>query len=130
MSAVINRAKQHYSKALVFESLFILGFCLVVLIYNVTMAFSLLAGMSAAYLPHCLFVYLFFFHDLAKKKSKTTVLYRGEGLKWITTIMFITICFKFISNLNLTAFFSGYILILILNNLIPFVIVKEKNRKI
>ena len=105
-------------------------YCLVVLIYNVTMAFSFLAGMSAAYLPHCLFVYLFFFHDLAKKKSKTTVLYRGEGLKWITTIMFITVCFKFISNLNLTVFFSGYILILILNNLIPFVIVKEKTRKI
>ena len=130
MSAVINRAKQNYRKVLVFELLFVLGFCLVVLIYNVTMAFSFLAGMSAAYLPHFLFVYLFFFHDLAKKKSKTTVLYRGEGLKWITTIMFITICFKFISNLNLTAFFSGYILILILNNLIPFVIVKEKNRKI
>lgn len=130
MSAVINRAKQHYSKALVFESLFILGFCLVVLIYNVTMAFSLLAGMSAAYLPHCLFVYWFFFHNLAKKHSKTTVLYRGAGLKWILTIVFITVCFKLISNLNLTAFFSGYILILILNNLIPFVIVKEKNRKI
>ena len=86
--------------------------------------------MSASYLPHFLFVYLFFFHYLEKKKSKTTVLYRGEGLKWITTIMFITVCFKFISNLNLTVFFSGYILILILNNLIPFVIVKEKNRKI
>ena len=60
MSAVINRAKQHYSKVLVFESLFILGFCLVVLIYNVTMAFSFLAGMSAAYLPHCLFICFFF----------------------------------------------------------------------
>ena len=129
MSAVINRAKQHYSKALVFELLFVLVFCLVVLIYNVTMAFSLLAGMSAAYLPHCLFVYCFFFHNLKKKQSKITVLYLGEGLKWITTIMFITVCFKLISNLNLAAFFSGYILILILNNLIPFVIVKEKNRK-
>lgn len=129
MSAVINRAKQHYSKALVFELLFVLVFCLVVLIYNVTMAFSFLAGMSAAYLPHCLFVYCFFFHNLKKKQSKITVLYLGEGLKWITTIMFITVCFKLISNLNLAAFFSGYILILILNNLIPFVIVKEKNRK-
>ena len=93
------------------------------------MAFSFLAGMSAAYLPHCLFVYCFFFHNLKKKQSKITVLYLGEGLKWITTIMFITVCFKLISNLNLAAFFSGYILILILNNLIPFVIVKEKNRK-
>ena len=130
MSAVINRAKQHYSKALVFELLFVLVFCLVVLIYNVTMAFSFLAGMSAAYLPHCLFVYCFFFHNLKKKQSKITVLYLGEGLKWITTIMFITVCFKLISNLNLAAFFFGYILILILNNLIPFVIVKEKNRKI
>ena len=129
MSAVINRAKQHYSKALVFELLFVLVFCLVVLIYNVTMAFSFLAGMSAAYLPHCLFVYCFFFHNLKKKQSKITVLYLGEGLKWITTIMFIIVCFKLISNLNLAAFFSGYILILILNNLIPFVIVKEKNRK-
>ena len=77
MSAVINRAKQHYSKALVFELLFVLGCCLVVLIYNVTMAFSFLAGMSAAYLPHCLFVYCFFFHNLKKKTVKN-----NSSLPW------------------------------------------------
>lgn len=131
MSAVINRAKQHYRNSLIFESVIIFGLYLVVLaVWNATLAFSVLSGMLAAYLPYCLFVYWFFFHNLVKTRSKTTALYRGEGLKWAATIVFISVCFRFYTELNVAAFFAGYISILVLNNLIPFVITKTENRKI
>lgn len=131
MSAVINRAKQHYRKSLIFELVIILGLCLVVLlVWNAASVLSALSGMSAAYLPHCLFVYWFFFSNSVKTQSKTTALYRGEGLKWVTTIVFVAACFKFYTELNLVAFFAGYIFILILNNLIPFIVTKIENRKI
>lgn len=131
MSAVINRAKQHYRNSLIFESVIIFGLYLVVLaVWNATLAFSVLSGMLAAYLPYCLFVYWFFFHNSVKTRSKTTALYRGEGLKWVATIVFISVCFRFYTELNVAAFFAGYISILVLNNLIPFVITKTENRKI
>lgn len=56
-----------------------------------------------------------------------TALYRGEGLKWLLTIVLVVASFKLMMNLNVLAFFIGYIMMLVFNNLIPFVLSKVKN---
>lgn len=55
-----------------------------------------------------------------------TALYRGEGLKWLLTIVLVVASFKLMMNLNVLAFFIGYIMMLVFNNLIPFVLSKVK----
>lgn len=78
--------------------------------------------MLAGFLPQCLLIYWYFFRQNEKMPSKMTALYQGEGLKWLATILLIVISFKLVAEMNVIAFFSGYILLLILNNLIPFLL--------
>lgn len=127
MSFVVNQAKQHYRKALWVELGIVLLLTLLVLVvkFDITLSFS--AGLLSSFLPFCLFVYWIFFRYSPKNQSKMTALYRGEGLKWLATIVLIVASFKLITHLNVLAFFIGYIMMLIFNNLIPFVLSKVKN---
>ncbi|ABR73711.1 F0F1 ATP synthase subunit I [Actinobacillus succinogenes] len=127
MSFVVNQAKRHYRKALWIESGIILLVTLLVLVANFDATLSLLTGLLSGFLPYCLFVYWLFFRYSPKNQSKMTALYCGEGLKWLATIVLIAASFKLITNLNVLAFFIGYIMMLIFNNLIPFVFSKVKN---
>lgn len=126
MSAVIRRAKQHYLKSLLAQLLLIGLLAFVVFIWKPLFAMDFSCGMLAGFLPHGLMVYWFFFHNQAKNQAKMTALYRGEGLKWLATIVLILLSIKFIPNLNVPAFFVGYVLLLILNNLVPFLLSLRK----
>ena len=46
-----------------------------------------------------------------------TAFYLGEGLKWVTTIIIIVAAFTLYRELNLIAFFCGFFLMLVCNNL-------------
>lgn len=119
MSAVINKAKQHYRKALKMElGIFILlAFC--VSVWNLNVGLSFLNGAVAIFIPHCLFVYWIFFRKSAKHPNKMTAFYRGEGIKWLAAILLIVVSFKFVSNLHYIAFFIGYFVALCLNVGLP-----------
>ncbi|MGQ0287388.1 ATP synthase subunit I [Pasteurellaceae bacterium 22721_9_1] len=122
MSAVIHKAKQHYLKSLLVEMGFILFLSLMVFLFKPAHARDFLVGMLVGFLPHTLMVYWFFFRHQAKNQAKMTALYRGEGLKWLATILLIMLSIKLITNLNVMAFFMGYVLLLVLNNFIPFLL--------
>ncbi|WP_018651457.1 ATP synthase subunit I [Actinobacillus capsulatus] len=125
MSAVINKAKQHYRKALTIEFGVIFVAAIVLAVLNVNQGLAFLGGSLASFLPHVLFVYWIFFKESAKNQSKMTAFYRGEGLKWLATIMLIVASLKFIPELHLVLFFVGYFVALLLNNVIPFVLSKR-----
>ncbi|HDL5698665.1 ATP synthase subunit I [Mannheimia glucosida] len=125
MSAVINKAKSQYKQALKTE-FFIL--CLLVVglsCWKMNLDFSFLGGALASFLPHLVFVYWIFFKKSAKNQSKMTAFYRGEGMKWLVTIILVIGCFKLIPNLDFVWFFVGYFIALFLNNMIPFVLSKH-----
>ena len=126
MSFVINQAKRHYRKALWVELSIVCFLTLIAWLIKTEITLSFLAGLLSSFLPFCLFVYWIFFRFSQKNQSKMTALYRGEGLKWLATIVLVVASFKLLMNLNLLAFFMGYILMLIFNNLIPFVLSKDK----
>ncbi|EXI62859.1 hypothetical protein MHD_07005 [Mannheimia granulomatis] len=126
MSAVINKAKSQYLKALRIEAgiMLVLAFTLFLWkgYYN---SISFLVGGISSFVPHIVFVYWVFFRNSAKDRTKMSSFYRGEGLKWLVTIIFIIVCFKLIPNLDFVLFFAGYFIALFLNNIIPFVLSKR-----
>ena len=126
MSCVINQAKQHYRKALLIELGIIIFATLIVSVFRFDVTMSFLSGLLSSFLPFCLFVYWIFFRFTPKNQSKMNALYRGEGLKWLLTIVLVVASFKLMMNLNVLAFFIGYIMMLVFNNLIPFVLSKVK----
>jgi len=126
MSFVVNQAKQHYRKALWVEIGIVLLLTLLVSVLKFDITLSFLTGLLSSFVPFCLFVYWIFFRYSPKNQSKMTALYRGEALKWLATIVLIVASFKLITNLNVLAFFVGYIMMLVFNNLIPFVLSKVK----
>lgn len=125
MSAVINRTKQHYRKALKSESLIIFALFALLMVWKGNPSLSFLAGCLAIFLPYCLFVYWIFFKKTAKNQSKMTAFYRGEAIKWLTTIALIILSFYLLPSFKVIWFFVGYFVTLLLNNLIPFVLSKR-----
>ncbi|WP_373767566.1 ATP synthase subunit I [Glaesserella sp.] len=120
MSAVIHRTKQLYRKALSIEfTLFCVLTAGAALWHKADSVSSFFVGGMASFLPHCLFVYWVFFRKTSLTLNKMTDFYRGEGLKWLATIVLIVVLFKFYTSLNYVFFFIGYFLMLLLNSLLP-----------
>lgn len=126
MSAVIQRAKKHYFISLIIEISLIILITLFCFIWQPDNVISFILGILSSFLPHSFFVYWFFFKNNQKTQTKITALYRGEGLKWALTILFIVGSFQLISELRPLGFFVGYMLGLVLNNLIPFLLSLRK----
>lgn len=121
MSAVINRAKQRYLKAMKWEIIVILVCFAGIIAVQRELNFSFLAGAISSFLPHCVFVYWVFFKS-AKNQQKMTAFYWGEAMKWIVAILLIILSFIFLPQLNVLVFFAGYFLALLLNILLPVVL--------
>lgn len=122
MSAVINKAKSHYRKALKIELWLILGLGLILAILKKEWSVSFSAGSFSSFVPHCVFTFWVFFRNSAKDRTKMTAFYLGEVLKWLVAIFFIVISFLFIQPLHYAVFFIGYILALLLNILLPILL--------
>ena len=120
MSAVLNQTKKDYKYALGIELiLMILCLLLLLVVEQGNTFFSFILGSFASFLPHCCFVYWVFFRKFAKNTNKMTAFYRGEGIKWLTTIILIVASFKIYSALAIKWFFVGYFLFLLLNIIVP-----------
>lgn len=118
MSIVIEQTKQLYRRALLLECIVTIIVASVVMMWSGGHSgFSLLLGELAGLLPHWIFVYWIFFRKYVKNPHKMTAFYLGEGLKWVTTIIIIVAAFTLYRELNLIAFFCGFFLMLVCNNL-------------
>lgn len=120
MSAVLQQTKQLYRKVMFVECCGVVsGALLVLLVQNVSAAFAFLLGGLSSFLPQCLFIFWVFFRKNTKNTNKMAAFYRGEGLKWLATIVLMVAVLIGFPNLNVLLFFSGYFLFLICNGLLP-----------
>lgn len=117
MSAVLRRAKQFYCKAMTVEFVICLSLTLVISFGgSFYQAYSFFLGSLIAFLPQVIFIYYVFFR---KNTQKVTALYRGEGLKWLMTIVLMVFVLKTVTSLNMILFFTGYFLGLFCNGIFP-----------
>lgn len=119
MSAVINKAKSQYRRALGIEAGAILVLAFILFLCKGNIAFSFLAGGISSFVPHCIFVYWVFFRNSAKDRTKMTAFYWGEGVKWLATIILMIASFTLIPHFQFLVFFVGYFLALFLNIALP-----------
>lgn len=122
MSAVIHQTKEHYIKSFIFQSILMIFICFFVFFWKKSIAIDFFIGMLVGYLPHILLVFWVFFRRNLEIQQKLNALYYGEGIKWLTTILLMVLSFRLKINLNIISFFTGYILLIILNNLVPFLL--------
>lgn len=124
MSAVLTRAKRQYFYAIKWKfGIVLLLSCFIAGIKS-QLFLSFLSGALSGLLPHCLFVYWVFFKPV-KNQKKLTAFYRGEGLKWLITIMLIVASLTLIPDLQFLVFFAGYFLTLFLNIILPIMLNKK-----
>ena len=109
MSRILSHAKKNYRKAIVIESLLLVVFYLLIYGWQRQSAVDFSYGFLSAFLPFCTFM---------------TALYRAEAIKFILTMIFIIIAIKWLFVINFIAFFVGFLLALVLNNIIPLILNK------
>lgn len=121
MSAIIEKAKKEYKLAFIAELLIFFVVFLTLFLWQRNIAISFGLGALSAVLPHGFFTFFVF----AKKYSvdgSLKAFYCGEAIKFLLTIILIIGAFKLFLLMNFIAFFMGYFLALLLNNLLPFLV--------
>lgn len=131
MSAVINKAKQDYLRAIkIALAIFLLSAVVVFMIQSNSVLPFILGG-SVNLIAHCVFVYWIFYFS-AKKTQQLTAFYKGEALKWAVTIILFIVMLKTnsatYSTMNFLVFFLGFFLMLMCNSLLPFVLAGLKQK--
>lgn len=123
MSHILSQAKKNYRKALVVESLLLVVFSLFISFWHKQSAVDFGYGFLSAFLPFCFFAVIIFYSK-QDFSTKLTALYRAEAVKFVFTMIFIIIAIKWLMVTNFIAFFVGFLLALVLNNLIPLILNK------
>ncbi|EJS87595.1 F0F1 ATP synthase subunit I, partial [Pasteurella multocida subsp. multocida str. Anand1_cattle] len=72
------------------------------------------------YLFHIVYLFGSFFYKKQQFSNKLTTFYGGEAVKFISTIFCIVLAFKLFNSMHFIAFFVGYFITIVLNNILPF----------
>ncbi len=123
MSRVLTQTKNRYKKTMLIEISVILILSVLLAFWNRKSAVDFGLGFLCAFLPFCFFVYVVFYRK-QNLSTKLTALYRAEAIKFILTMVFIIIAIKWLLVINFLAFFVGFLLALVLNNVIPLILNK------
>ena len=121
MSRVLTQTKNRYKKTILIEIGIILILSVLLAFWNRKSAVDFSLGFLGAFLPFCFFVYVVFYRK-QNLSTKLTALYRGEIVKFILTIILISVAFKWLVIKEFILFFIGFFMALMLNNLIPFLL--------
>lgn len=123
MSAVLDKNKARYRQIFIIQGMIIVIIALLFLSSSGALsARSFLIGALIAWLPQTFFVYyVFYLRANAPITEKAKILYQGEGIKIGLMILLLILAFI---NLELSPhrFFAGYLGLILLNNLLPFVL--------
>ena len=123
MSYILSHAKKNYRKAIVIESLLLVVFYLLIYGWQRQSAVDFGYCFLSAFLPFCTFIFIIFYRK-QNFSTKLTALYRAEAIKFVLTMVFIIIAIKWLFVVNFIAFFVGFLLALVLNNIIPLILNK------
>ena len=121
MSKVLTQAKNRYQKAMIIESVCLVVFGLLVTLWQGESAVDFSLGFICAFVPFCAFAYIVFFRK-QDFSTKLTALYRGEAMKFMLTIVLVSVFFKWFYISHFILFFIGFFVALVLNNIIPFLL--------
>lgn len=124
MSRVIQQAKKKYKMVLSIEFIILLASLFLLTFWQWKIALSFSLGIVAIFLPYCLFVWVVFFTKNQQLSNKITSFYRGEAIKFVSTIVLIVLAFRLYADMHIMAFFTGYFIAIILNNILPFLVSK------
>ena len=119
MSKVLTQAKNRYQKAMIIESVCLVVFGLLVALWQGESAVDFSLGFISAFIPFCAFAYIVFFRK-QDFSTKLTAFYLAEVVKFLFTILLVITFFKWFEITNFLLFFSGFMVALLLNNLLPF----------
>ena len=121
MSRIIQQAKTQYRKAILIEIVIMLVSACFFAFWQIKSALDFLLGFFSALLPFSAFIYVVFYLK-QQLTTKLTALYRGEAIKFVLTIILISISFRYLEVTKFLPFFSGFFMALMLNNFIPFLL--------
>ncbi|MBE2896822.1 hypothetical protein HPC38_08055 [Pasteurellaceae bacterium HPA106] len=126
MSTVMAKSQQLYKKVLFITLLLILG--LTALLWGFEFqSGSFLLGCAIAWLAQVAFVvFLFARQQTLLLNAKVKALYQAQGLKFGVTVVLFIVVLRTV-NIHAGAFFSGYLLVVLFNGLLPFLLSKGKN---
>ncbi|PJG82522.1 ATP synthase subunit I [Caviibacterium pharyngocola] len=119
MSLVFDNTKKLYKKVFVTEIFFIIILSLFVYFLFTEQFLPFLLGSLIAFLPQIVFIgYALIIKGNAPIENKAKVLYQSEGLKLALTVgLFILVFAGF--KPDFAGLFSGYFIVILLNNLLP-----------
>ncbi len=109
MSRIVQQAKVQYQKAIFIEIVIMLLLACFFALWQMKSAFDFLFGFLSALIPFGVFVYVVFYRK-QHLATKLTALYKGEAIKFVLTIVFISISFKYFSVTNFIIFLVVFLL--------------------
>ena len=119
MSQVLYQAKKNYIKALAIETILLIVLFLGLSVWQWKGAIAFSLGFLSILLPFIAFFFIFFCWQ-KQLSTKLTSFYLAEAVKFLFTILLVIAFFKWFEITNFLLFFSGFMVALILNNLLPF----------
>ena len=119
MSQVLYQAKKNYIKALVIETILLIVLFLGLSVWQWKGAIAFSLGFLSILLPFIAF-FCIVFRWQKQLSTKLTSFYLAEAVKFLFTILLVIAFFKLFEITNFLLFFSGFMVALILNNLLPF----------
>lgn len=120
MSRILEKTKTLYRKVIFVELFFLFLSSLSLVIYQGDYGVSFLFGAMSSFIPQVLLIgYVFFRRNTQYSTNKVTVLYMGEILKFTLSIILIASVFIFYQTIHILSFFSGFIVFLSLNIVLP-----------
>ena len=123
MSQVLYQAKNNYIKALAIETILLIVLFLGLSVWQWKGAIAFSLGFLSILLPFIAFfciVFCIVFCWQKQLSTKLTSFYLAEAVKFLFTILLVIAFFKWFEITNFLLFFSGFMVALILNNLLPF----------
>lgn len=117
MSAILVQTQEIYKKSLLIEFMSINVCFLCLLFYGLNSALSFFLGAVSTFIPQITLIFWVYFRR--QKGQKVIALYQGESIKFAMTVLFTLSVFGLYQTISFLLFFVGFIVGLVLNNLLP-----------
>ncbi|TCP97292.1 ATP synthase protein I [Cricetibacter osteomyelitidis] len=130
MSAILKRTKKMYRKVILIELLCFITATLLIICYQINDGIAFALGVFSIFVPQCALIFFVYFRRQSQQNMQNmTALYQGEAIKFAITIVLMAGFFSLYQTMNYIFFFVGFIVALVLNNLLPIYFKQKENQK-
>ncbi|MBE2894647.1 ATP synthase subunit I [Spirabiliibacterium falconis] len=126
MSAIMVKSQQLYRKVLTITLLLALGITALLWLLNKEWSVSFALGSIIAWFAQVAFaIFLFIRQRSLVLNEKVKALYQAQGIKFGLTIVLFVIVLRTV-HIHAGSFFSGYLILILFNGVLPFLLSKGK----